>query len=325
MKLRHKPRSQAVFVYRNPPLSGNKINGLGERERRRSSYVFHSNWKTGPLPWDRLQTYFRYSYPASMLPRLLRNMWASFRPLGKIAPRREPVTDPIVMSGRIRRKARELGAGIVGFCKMRREFLVEGAEVEYKYAISLGLPMKRSPMLEAPRIEAGREVMDCYHRCSLLTVDLARHIRSMGWPAMGLPVNSSGDCLHIPIAVEAGLGELGKHGSLICKEYGSNVRLTTVLTDLPLVVDKPIDLGVEDLCGRCRICVEGCPPDAIFDEKQWVRGDRKWYVDFDRCVPYFSDNYGCAICLEVCPWSEPGRGERLSERLLSVRQRRAKA
>jgi epoxyqueuosine reductase QueG len=42
-------------------------------------------------------------------------------------------------------------------------------------------------------------------------------------------------------------------------------------------------------------------------------------VDFDRCVPYFVKTYGCAICIEVCPWSEPGRGPRLSELLLSKR------
>ena len=68
-------------------------------------------------------------------------------------------------------------------------------------------------------------------------MDLARHIRSMGWPAEGLPINSSGEYLHIPIAFTAGLGQLGKHGSLISKEYGSNFRLTSVLTDLPLAVD----------------------------------------------------------------------------------------
>ena len=177
-------------------------------------------------------------------------------------------------------------------------------------------------MIDAPRLSAGREVLRTYFRCSLLTVDLTRHIRSLGWPAQALPINSSSEYLHIPIAVAAGLGELGKHGSLISKEYGSNFRLTSVLTDLPLAVDGPTDIGVDDLCARCRVCTDACPPAAIFEEKQWVRGVRKWYVDFDRCVPYFSDTYGCAICLEVCPWSEPGRGPALSERLLSLRGRR---
>ncbi len=28
----------------------------------------------------------------------------------------------------------------------------------------------------------------------------------------------------------------------------------------------------------------------------------KWYVDFDKCIPYFTKTHGCTICIEVCPW-----------------------
>ncbi len=304
-------------------MSGNVMNGVGETQPRRPRYVFHSNSKTGPLPWDRMQALFRYSYPASMLPRMIRNMWAAFRSQGRLAPIRRDVPDPVAMTAEIKARARELGAGLVGICQMRDDFLMEGARSPFRYAIALGLPMDRDTMLEVPGVRAGREVLRVYHQCSRLTVDLARHIRAMGWPAQGLPVNSSSEYLHIPIAVAAGLGQLGKHGSLICREFGSNVRLTTVVTDLPLAVECPEDIGVDDLYAGCTICVRECPPAAIFNEKQWVRGTRKWYVDFDRCVPYFSDNYGCAICLEVCPWSEPGQGRSLSARLLATRQRRA--
>jgi epoxyqueuosine reductase QueG len=52
-----------------------------------------------------------------------------------------------------------------------------------------------------------------------------------------------------------------------------------------------------------------------------VRGESKWYVDFDKCIPYFVKTYGCAICIEVCPWSEPGRGEWLSAKLLAAREK----
>ena len=60
-------------------------------------------------------------------------------------------------------------------------------------------------------------------------------------------------------------------------------------------------------------------------EKQLVRGERKWYVDFDKCIPYFVKTCGCAICIEVCPWSEPGRGPGLSARLIEVRRAREAA
>jgi epoxyqueuosine reductase QueG len=50
-----------------------------------------------------------------------------------------------------------------------------------------------------------------------------------------------------------------------------------------------------------------------------VRGNLKWYVDFDKCIPFFNENAGCAICIAVCPWSIPGKGPRIIEQL----QRRA--
>ena len=50
-----------------------------------------------------------------------------------------------------------------------------------------------------------------------------------------------------------------------------------------------------------------------------MRGERKWYVDFDKCIPYFVKTCGCAICIEVCPRSETGRSHALSERVLALR------
>jgi epoxyqueuosine reductase QueG len=95
--------------------------------------------------------------------------------------------------------------------------------------------------------------------------------------------------------------------------------LGTIVTDLPLVADQPVDIGVDDLCTRCNVCVRECPVDAIYQEKQPVRGVEKWYVDFDKCIYYFTETAGCGICIEVCPWSEEGKGPWLSEKMLSKR------
>jgi len=134
-----------------------------------------------------------------------------------------------------------------------------------------------------------------------------------------LSLHSSVEVLHVPIAIKAGLGQLGKHGSMITPEYGSNVRLATVLTDLPLMIDQPCDIGVDDFCATCRSCETNCPPHAIFPKKQMVRGVERWYVTFDKCAPYFAETRRCGICIEVCPWSESGRELSMMKTLLERR------
>ena len=176
-------------------------------------------------------------------------------------------------------------------------------------------------MLYVPHRRGCTEVMRTYRTSSKQANQLAKYIRSLGWQAEAYGIGE--DIIQIPMSIAAGIGTLGKHGSMISKELGSNFRLTSVLTDLPMALDAPVDFGAEDLCMTCQRCVQDCPPDAIFNEKQWVRGVKKWYVDFDKCIYYFTHTHGCAVCLEVCPWSEPGRGEALSKKLLAKRKAKA--
>jgi epoxyqueuosine reductase QueG len=51
-----------------------------------------------------------------------------------------------------------------------------------------------------------------------------------------------------------------------------------------------------------------------------VRGETKWYVDFDKCIPYFVDYETCGICLVVCPWSRPGVADNMLAKM--ARRRR---
>jgi epoxyqueuosine reductase QueG len=207
----------------------------------------------------------------------------------------------------------------VGITRVTDECLYEGHSVPYEFAISIGLSMDRDQMAHVPQVPAAVEVMRVYREISGIAVRLGQQIRAMGWPARAYGNPNSTDILQIPLAVKAGLGQLGKHGSMISQEFGSNFRLAAVLTNLPLACDAPVDIGVEDLCTSCRRCVVDCPPDAIFEEKQWIRGEKRWYVNFDKCIPYFVKTNGCAICIEVCPWSVPGRGPGLTEKLLAKR------
>ncbi len=332
MKVEARPYGSLVFRYREPPPSGNAINGLGEAARKPARLVFH--WSPGrkPHPWMALDLHFTMVSGlggplwgwGSFLQRL-RMIWALRRALGPVAPVRREVRDPAAMAREIKALAQRLaGDCIVGIAEIGPDAVLEGGNVPYKHAICIGVPMNRSIMVEAPAPRAGTEVMRTYRRGAVAAVKLAEHIRAMGWPAKAFGETKTTDLLHIPVALKAGLGELGKHGSMISREFGSNFRLVAVATDLPLAVDAPVDIGVDDLCAGCQRCTLDCPAGAISDKKQLVRGVEKWYVDFDKCTPYFAETAGCAICIEVCPWSEPGRGFKLSEMLLAKRGAKAR-
>jgi epoxyqueuosine reductase len=316
------PPPRYAFGYQQAPVSGNTINGLGEKASSRARQVFHSS-SGEPLAWKALDDFFSVINPWRVVRHVIANTWQLRRSDGPLRAERRQVSDPRAMADEIKALARRLGATLVGVAEVTEQDLYEGREPGLRHAICLGLPMDREEMLHAPEARAAAEVMRTYRDIARIAIRLAEAIRAMGWPARAYGNPNSTDILLIPLAVRAGLGELGKHGSLIGVEHGSNFRLAAVLTDLPLGLDAAVDIGVDDVCRLCRRCVDDCPPRAIYEEKQWVRGRSKWYVDFDKCIPYFVKTYGCAICIEVCPWSEPGRGPKLSARLLELRRARA--
>ena len=320
MKLHGTPSAENLPAYQNQPVSGNRVNGQGLKEKVRPTRVFHAPWNR-ELPWTGMNDFFLMNNTWAILIQALRNRWLMRRCAGPVAKHRVEVNDSDEMAHRLKQKAKELGAGIVGITRIEPNDLYEDMELKYQYAICIGIPMRREEMQHVPHGRAGLEVQRVYGEVARVSIELAEHIRAMGWPAHAYGDPRSTGLLQIPLAIRAGLGQLGKHGSMISEEYGSNFRLSSVATDMPLTLDGPVDIGVDDLCLGCRRCSIDCPPDAILDEKQWVRGEYRWYVDFDKCVPYFSTTFGCAICIEVCPWSEPGRGPKLSQMLLAKRNK----
>lgn len=320
-KLRRDIPRHTTFGYHHPPISGNVINGLGETTWRPARHVFHNDGDD-VLPWDRLDKIFAYVNHWKVVVYILKNVWHLRRSRGPTARVPQAVPDAAAMTRRIKARARELGAHLTGVTTMKPEYVFEGQSVPYEFVISVGVEMNRERMAGVPDDTSVTEVMRAYARIGRIVSRLSEDIRAMGWPARGYGNPNSGDLLQIPIAIDCGFGQLGKHGSLISREHGSNFRLGCVVTDLPLVADAgPLDIGVDDLCSRCNICVKACPVDAIFDAKQIVRGVEKWYVDFDKCIYYFCETSGCGICIEVCPWSEEGAGRWLSDRLLAKRAR----
>ena len=124
--------------------------------------------------------------------------------------------------------------------------------------------------------------------------------------------------LMVPLAIDAGIGEFRCNGRCLFPEFGTNMRLKAVMTDLPLIADKHISFNVHEFCTICKNCALYCPtnaisfgeptevPDAIFHNP----GYKKWYVQADRCLTFFAMNrkkwLNCGgRCIAVCPRNKP--------------------
>jgi reductive dehalogenase len=149
-----------------------------------------------------------------------------------------------------------------------------------------------------------------YSHDAIVVLSLAQYIRNLGYQAVA---SMNDTALAIPLAIKAGLGEYGRHGLLITKEFGPRVRLGKIFTDLPLVHDQPIHFGVKQFCEICRRCSSACPvkaiptgaPTAERYNQSTIQGVRKWSIDGEKCFSYWvAQNSDCSICIRVCPFNK---------------------
>lgn len=309
-----------------PPVSGNTLNGLGDAAPRRPTPLYWFEPET--IAHGELQNYFYARAEALSEGRGVSTRDESQRGPAEPAPiaAQIEVSDPVELARRVRAFALANEADLCGIARVREEWVYEGHAVAEPWIVVLGFAMDQRELAKGPPreedIAAADEVSRQYNRAARACRALANFIRGLGFDAIARTGPWSGDMVLIPPAIEAGLGQLGKHGSIINDEYGASFRLGAVSTVAPLVADAPRDIGVDDACASCQLCTRLCPPGAISDEKQLVRGERKWYVDFDRCIPYFNDTMGCGICIAECPWSLPGVAPTLAAKMLQRRARK---
>ena len=108
-----------------------------------------------------------------------------------------------------------------------------------------------------------------------------------------------------PLAVLAGLGEVGRNNILIADRVGSRVRVGCVTTDHPATLDPRRRLGVEAFCEVCRKCAENCPSRALSTGgKEPALGAPKWPTSVERCYRYWRTvGTDCGVCMACCPFS----------------------
>ncbi len=297
-----------------PKISGNAINGVGEENFRRASPIYWHDPDT--LLHGEMQKWFYTQNPDNVAIAKAREARAKILDIEIPPVSSEPLDQSAeAWTSDLRAFVATLDMELFGITSLKEEWLFERHNLSQKWIIMIGVAHDYDQIKHAPEDLAGAEVVRQYGRGTKAAKDIAAWIRERGRDAVPHGGPMAGSLLLIPPAIECGFGELGKHGSIINREFGSSFRLACVLTDIPLVATEKETYGVDDFCSRCQVCADECPPEAILPEKNWVRGEQKWYVDFDKCIPFFNENYGCAICIAVCPWSIPGRGPRIVEQL----------
>lgn len=229
--------------------------------------------------------------------------------------------DPRKGSEIIKGFAKLLGASLVGICKVnslwsyshRGEIFFEnwedwGKELDASlpWAVVIATEMDHELVGAGPHTPAIVESGHKYAKGAYITTILAHWFSAMGFKAVA-DHHRHYTKLMVPLAVDAGLGELGRQGYLIAKKYGPRVRLFAVTTDMPLVPDQPIDMGAEDFCKRCLKCAEACPSKSIpTGEKTNINGIKRWKLNEESCFKYWAKiGTDCSICMGICPFSRP--------------------
>jgi reductive dehalogenase len=247
---------------------------------------------------------------------------------GKVNPHKEEGYSPDEITGRIKEKAGYLGADLVGITSRKDDFTYSQAfsyeeskletgpavttpvDLRHKYVIVLGKEMNdsviRAALTEKDNGSLG-EIGKSYNEVAQIACALAGYIRQLGHPARAHHLRND-QIMHVPHAVDAGLGEQGRFSYLLSARYGPRVRLAAVTTDLELLEDRPVDIGVQDFCENCRLCEINCPCNALPAEKKVVRGYKRWHQDQDRCFNFWvsgANTFACTLCINSCPWNKP--------------------
>jgi len=212
----------------------------------------------------------------------------------------------------IKSAAKFFGASLVGICKLNRDWLYADAEVSEKFenVIVMAIEMDAEAIASSPAPLASAATGVGYSKMAFTLTCMGDFIRNLGYDAIQCGNDTA---LSIPLAIDAGLGELGRNGLLITPQYGPRVRLCKILTDLPLEPDKPIEFGVREFCEKCKICAKNCEAGAIsMEDKPSYRvacrsnnpGALKWYVNVEKCFLFWRENgTSCSTCIKVCPFN----------------------
>ena len=227
--------------------------------------------------------------------------------------------EPAILTRHVKRLGYFLKADIVSVCELPQHAVYshdsQGSpiDIHYKYAIVITL----SKDYDTVHASTGYDWIttplsfDLYLRLAVISQTMANYIRKLGYPASAEAQGIAGGNRVVlpPLLLLSGVGEIGRAGIIVNPFLGMDFKSAAVLTDMPLVPDSPVDIGLQDFCQRCEICAEFCPSSAIpTGDKTMYNGYETWKLNEQKCHSFRVLNKRgtyCGRCVKVCPWSKP--------------------
>lgn len=208
----------------------------------------------------------------------------------------------------------EKGAKLMGVADLSG--IVSG---DMKTGISVAVPVPPHIVRDL-QTAPTKEYFDAYHslnaRLNGIVEAGAAFLKERGWEACAntTDVVKTDEAWvtplpHKTVATRAGLGWIGKSCLLVTEEYGSAIRLSSLLTDAPLPPDTPVN---ESRCGSCTVCVKACPAGALTGALWYAGMPREELFHRKICkktqLERMKQATGieqdlCGLCFAVCPYT----------------------
>lgn len=212
-------------------------------------------------------------------------------------------------------RLREKGAELVGVGDLRG--IVAG---DLRVGVSVAVPVPRH-IVEDLKTAPTKEYHDAYYALNAQLDAIVSagetFLRQQGYRAFAqtTKVVKADETWRTPlphktVATRAGLGWIGKNCLLVTREYGSAIRLSSLLTDAPLPVAAPVN---ESRCGSCAVCVQSCPAHALTGKLWDTSVSREELFHREDCkkmqVQRMKQATGietdlCGLCFAVCPFTQ---------------------
>ena len=210
----------------------------------------------------------------------------------------------------LKKFCRDLGIDLFGAAdinEIKKDFALSANLLErFDKAVCLGLTLSKS-ILEEIESAPTRLYFHHYRTANALLDQIAfkaaNFIEKKGYFALPIPAsqiidwqNQKAHLSHKRIGYLAGLGWIGRNNLLVNKTAGSQFRIVSILTDMPLKTDKP----TKQACGSCRLCIEACPVNAIKESPS----DFEHLICFEKLKDFqkqrLVDQYICGVCVNAC-------------------------